>query len=154
MELVIGLLTLVLVLTSLLLILLILIQLPKKEAGAGLAFGGGASDALFGAGSGTVLTRVTKYGAAVFLGLSLFLSVMRTHNAKAARSGILSEIERRAKAAAVTTPPTTTPTTIMLPALPPLSTGAAPALPVPAATNLPVNRATNAARPTPEAPGK
>ena len=37
----IGLLTVVMVLDCLLLIFLVLIQLPKKEAGAGLAFGGG-----------------------------------------------------------------------------------------------------------------
>ena len=43
-----------------------LIQLPKKDAGAGLAFGGGATDALFGAGSGNVLTKITKYAATVF----------------------------------------------------------------------------------------
>ena len=49
-------LTVVLVLDCAALILLVLIQLPKKDAGAGLAFGGGATDALFGAGSGNVLT--------------------------------------------------------------------------------------------------
>ena len=37
-----GLFTVVLVLDCLLLIFLVLIQLPKKEAGAGLAFGGAA----------------------------------------------------------------------------------------------------------------
>src|SRR6185503_11222212 len=59
------------------LILLILIQLPKKEAGAGLAFGGTATDALFGAGSGTVLTKITKYAATVFFALALFLSILQ-----------------------------------------------------------------------------
>ena len=58
MSFLIGLLTVVLVLTCIVLILLVLIQLPKKEAGAGLAFGGAATDALFGAGSGNVLTKV------------------------------------------------------------------------------------------------
>ncbi len=57
MAFIIGLLTLVMVLDCLIVILLVLIQLPKKDAGAGLAFGGGATDALFGAGSGTVLTK-------------------------------------------------------------------------------------------------
>ena len=55
----IGLLTVVMVLDCLALIFLVLIQLPKKDAGAGLAFGGAATDALFGAGSGNVLTKVT-----------------------------------------------------------------------------------------------
>ena len=66
MGFIIGLLTLVLVLDCIVLVLLVLIQLPKKEAGAGLAFGGAASDALFGAGSGNVLTKVTKYSATIF----------------------------------------------------------------------------------------
>ena len=57
------------------LILLVLMQLPKKEAGAGLAFGGGATDALFGAGSGNVLTKITKYAAVIFFALALLLSV-------------------------------------------------------------------------------
>ncbi len=68
-----GLLTCILILLSLLLILLVLIQLPKKDAGAGLAFGGGTADALFGAGSGNALTKITKWGTGVFIVLALFL---------------------------------------------------------------------------------
>jgi preprotein translocase subunit SecG len=81
----IGLLTAVLVFDCIILVFLVLIQLPKKDAGAGLAFGGGATDALFGAGSGTVLTRITKYAAITFFVLSLLLSVMHSsyHNAGA-----------------------------------------------------------------------
>ncbi len=60
MTFVIVFLTAIMVLDALLLILLVLIQLPKKEAGAGLAFGGAATDALFGAGSGNALTKITK----------------------------------------------------------------------------------------------
>ncbi len=100
MALIIGLLTLVLTLTSLVLILLVLIQLPKKEAGAGLAFGGAASDALFGAGSGTVLSRATKYGAGLFLGLSLLLAILMNHQAKSGARGIERELQKRAAAAA------------------------------------------------------
>ena len=70
MSLLIGFLTFILVLTSVLLILLVLIQLPKKEAGAGLAFGGGAVDTLIGAGSGNALTKLTKYSAAILYGRS------------------------------------------------------------------------------------
>src|SRR5271157_1177944 len=69
MGFIIGLLTLIMVLDCLLLVLLVLIQLPKKEAGAGLAFGGGYSDALFGAGSGNVMTKITKYAAGIFFAL-------------------------------------------------------------------------------------
>ena len=58
MNFIIALLTGILLIDCLLLILLVLIQLPKKEAGMGLAFGSGATDALFGAGSGNALTHV------------------------------------------------------------------------------------------------
>jgi protein translocase SecG subunit len=76
MGFIIGVLTVVLALDSLFLILLILIQLPKKEAGIGTAFGGAATDALFGAGKGNALTNLTKYCAIIFLGLSLFLAIV------------------------------------------------------------------------------
>jgi preprotein translocase subunit SecG len=177
MDLIIGLLTFVLVLNSLFLILLILIQLPKKEAGLGLAFGAAATDALFGAGSGTVLTRLTKYGTGIFLGLSLFLAILQNHRAK---SGVIPAFS---KASAPAVPATVTPTNVVSPVAltPPSSaqpslqpaTGTnlmAPALQLPAltgavstlkaaATNLPAALTTNVAgtnKPalTPEAPGK
>src|SRR5438552_6465493 len=95
---VISFLTVILVIDCLFLILLVLIQLPKKEAGAGIAFGGGATDALFGAGSGNALTKITKYSAGAFLGLSLLLSVMRAHHA--GDSGLKLEEQLRKKAGA------------------------------------------------------
>lgn len=76
----IAILTLLLVLDCVVLVFLVLIQLPKKEAGAGLAFGGAASDALFGAGSGNVLTKITKYVAGFFFGLAIVLSVIQTRH--------------------------------------------------------------------------
>ena len=82
MALLIGFLTFVLVMNCLFLMLLVLIQLPKKEAGAGIAFGGGATDALFGAGSGNALTNLTKYSASVFLGLALLLGFLNLHAAR------------------------------------------------------------------------
>ena len=69
-------LTIILFLISLFLILLVLVQLPKKEAGLGTAFGGGTTDALFGAGAGNVLTQLTKYCTILFLVLCLVLSYM------------------------------------------------------------------------------
>src|SRR5690349_8348220 len=72
-----------------LLVLLVLIQLPKKEAGAGLAFGGGATDALFGAGSGNVLTKITKYAAGIFFGLALFIGILQK-----SRTGGTSDFEK------------------------------------------------------------
>jgi preprotein translocase subunit SecG len=77
MVFIIGLFTVVMVLDCLILVFLVLIQLPKKDAGAGLAFGAGATDALFGAGSGTVLTKITKYAATIFFILAIVLSVMQ-----------------------------------------------------------------------------
>lgn len=143
----IGLLTVILVLDCFFLILLVLIQLPKKEAGAGIAFGGGATDALFGPGSGTALTKITKYCAALFLGLSLVLSVMRAHVAGESGRRFQEELLKKEKA---TTPalvpgpgPTNTaPSTGALPSLlsapdtnasaPAKPTNAAPANPPPA----------------------
>jgi len=83
MAIVIWLLTAILVLDCLLLMLLVLIQLPKKEAGLGQAFGAGATDALFGAGSGNVLTKVTKYTTGVFFVLTLLISMLQGHEARA-----------------------------------------------------------------------
>jgi preprotein translocase subunit SecG len=79
MGFIIGLLIAVMLLDCLALIFLVLIQLPKKEAGAGLAFGAGATDALFGAGSGTVLTKITRWAATTFFILCVLLAVMMSH---------------------------------------------------------------------------
>src|SRR5882762_5033610 len=76
---IIGFLTVVLVLDSLILVLLVLVQLPKKEAGIGQAFGGSTTDALFGAGSGNALTKMTKYAAGIFFALTLLLSMLHGH---------------------------------------------------------------------------
>lgn len=84
----IGVLYVILVIACLFLGLLILVQLPKKDAGAGMAFGGGAGEALFGAGSGNALTKLTKYTAATFIILSLFLSVIVSSNAEKRSSSI------------------------------------------------------------------
>lgn len=97
-----GLLTAVLVLDSLFLILLILVQLPKKEAGVGQAFGGGATDALFGAGSGNALTKMTKYAAGIFLSLCLVLYIMGGA-ARKAGSNVREEL-KKAGAASVLPP--------------------------------------------------
>lgn len=101
MDLFIAFLSLVLVLDAVFLMLLILIQLPKKEAGAGLAFGAGATDALFGAGKGTVLTNATKYCAGAFLFLCLVLAILYNHRAKQPGRVLMRELENKAKAAAV-----------------------------------------------------
>ncbi len=95
---IIGLLTLVLVLDCLFLTLLIMVQLPKKEAGLGQAFGGAATDALFGAGSGNALTKMTKYATAIFLVLTLLISILNTHS-KGNPSKLQENLQKIAKQA-------------------------------------------------------
>ncbi|MEI7730935.1 MAG: preprotein translocase subunit SecG [Verrucomicrobiota bacterium] len=80
MSLFITLLTGVLVIDCIILTLLILMQLPKKEAGLGQAFGSGATDALFGAGSGNVLTHATTWAAGIFFALALLLTILGAHS--------------------------------------------------------------------------
>lgn len=112
MTLFIGLLTAVLVLDCLLLILLILVQLPKKEAGAGLAFGGGAADALFGAGAGNPLTKITKYAAVTFFGLLIVISLLQKSARSSQSDSFRSLVEQENKQIApapVPTPNSATP---------------------------------------------
>jgi preprotein translocase subunit SecG len=133
-------LTAVLIVDCLVLGLLILIQLPKKEAGVGVAFGGGATDALFGAGSGNALTKLTKYTATAFFVLVIVLSIM-----KVKEQGVSLSETRRAYEKLRSSAPTGMPVT-PAPAAP--STNAAetatPAPPTPPATML-FNTASNAA---------
>jgi preprotein translocase subunit SecG len=121
MSIVIWLLTFLLVLDCLILMLLVLIQLPKKEAGLGQAFGGGATDALFGAGSGTALTKLTKYTAGIFFALTLLISMLHGHQARAKandpRGGLSAEekmppMPAAAAAAKPGTPPSGTPLSV------------------------------------------
>jgi protein translocase SecG subunit len=137
MTLFIGLLTAVLVLDCLLLILLVLVQLPKKEAGAGLAFGGGAADALFGAGAGNPLTKITKYAAGTFFGLLIVIAILSKSANTARIDDIRTRVEQENKAPA--TPPPA--------AASAAPTAEAPALKLLTSTNVsaPVVDSTNAA---------
>jgi len=101
MQLAITLLSLVLVLCCLFLGLLILIQLPKKEAGLGQAFGGAATEALFGAGSGNTLTKLTKYSAGIFVVLCVLLAWMTSYLARSQNQGVLKALSAQP---AATTP--------------------------------------------------
>jgi preprotein translocase subunit SecG len=150
MGFVIGLLTVFMVLNCLLLVLLVLIQLPKKEAGAGLAFGGGATDALFGAGSGTVLTKVTKYSATVFFILALVLAIMERAYHNRSSSEFLQNLAKPGPAGLIAPPPKSA-----------ASPAAAPAgtnfhlLTAPASNPAPTHSSTSGAAPAKaEAPGK
>jgi preprotein translocase subunit SecG len=107
------LLTVVMFLNCVLLVFLVLLQLPKKEAGAGMAFGGAATDALFGAGSGNVLTKITKYAAGIFFGLAIILAIMASHKPQ---SGVASLAQKMMQGTAapltpLAAPPSTPPAT-------------------------------------------
>src|ERR1044071_9838944 len=91
---VIGFFTVVLVVDCLLLILLVLVQFPKKEAGIGQAFGGSATDALFGAGSGNALTKMTKYATGIFFVLTLTIYIMYNHQARARSSSFANRVQQ------------------------------------------------------------
>ena len=147
MGLLIGFLTFILVVNCLLLMLLILIQLPKKDAGAGAAFGGGATDALFGAGSGNVLTKLTKYSSGVFLGLALLLSVLIVRDNHSRGGGVQKALQQKASATATTPIPMTQP--VAAPA-PPTNKLQLESLPVPVPANAPGTPAPAPPQPTPE----
>jgi preprotein translocase subunit SecG len=142
----IGLFTVVMVLDCAVLIFLVLIQLPKKEAGAGLAFGGSATDALFGAGTGNVLTKVTKYAATTFFALAVVLSLMqRTYHTRTT-SAFEQKLQQSSPAPLIPPPPAQAPSTPPAsPQTPPAKPAAVPAtntlsvVPPPAEdTNLPI----------------
>ena len=136
MSFLIGLLSFVLFLVCLFLGLLVLIQLPKKEAGMGQAFGGAATDALFGAGSGNALTQMTKYAAGAFLILCLVISILGKQAGKAKTERVRQQLAQTA--------PTSTPAPTMGSAVIP-STALSPA--VSTATNAIKKALTNAVAP-------
>jgi preprotein translocase subunit SecG len=111
MAFIIVLLTLAMVLNSVILIFLVLIQLPKKEAGGVLAFGASGADALFGAGSGNMLTKITKYAATAFFVLAIVLSLLQSgyHNRRS--STFEKNIGKTTQTAPAAVPPAVTPTT-------------------------------------------
>jgi len=105
MFLVTGLLTVLLVLDCAFLILLVLVQLPKKDAGAGLAFGGAATDALFGAGSGNALTKITKYATIAFFVLLMLISLIQSQSRSGGSSSFEKAIEQQNKQVPGALPP-------------------------------------------------
>jgi preprotein translocase subunit SecG len=133
-----GLLTVLIVINSLLLILLVLIQLPKKDAGAGLAFGGGAADALFGAGSGNTLTRITKYAIIAFFLLVITLGYVYEHLHRPDVKAFENAMQQQPQSTA--TPPTTPAST---PAPMAASNATSTAAPMPAPVSAPAAAGTN-----------
>jgi protein translocase SecG subunit len=105
-----GVLTFLLVVNCLLLIFLILMQLPKKDAGAGMAFGGAAADALFGAGSGNFLTQATRYATIVLFVLALGLGYLEDHlHAQSNGSEFEKAVQQKQAETPVATPPPVVP---------------------------------------------
>src|SRR5271169_3804667 len=135
----IGILTFFLVVNCAVLVLLVLIQLPKKDAGAGLAFGGGAADALFGAGSGNALTKITKYSTVVFFVLALAIGILQD----SAHQGNASAFEKQLQQIQTQTP-------VVAP--PPAATQPAPVTPKNNLLSVPLVPDTNA--PAAPAPAK
>ena len=131
-----GILTVLLVINCILLILLVLVQLPKKDAGAGMAFGGGAADALFGAGSGNVLTKITKWATGVFFAMALVLGILdesANHSGTSAEK-LIEQNQTRLPQSAMppdTLPPSTTTTNSTSSSLPAIPAGVPPAAPHP-----------------------
>jgi preprotein translocase subunit SecG len=104
------LLSVVMVIDCTILVFLVLMQLPKKEAGAGLAFGGAATDALFGAGSGNFLTKATKYAAGLFFALAIVLSVIQSWRAHQPGSAFLESVKQHQQdQQSIAAPPAATP---------------------------------------------
>ena len=128
-SLIIGIITTVLIASCFILGFLVLIQLPKKEAGLGQAFGSGTTDALFGAGSGNVLTQATKYAAGSFMVCALILSWLVAHQAHEGKDEFQRALQKKAQ-------------TAVAPALPGKLPGMAPAVPATATTVPAAPRAT------------
>ena len=106
----------ILVLVCIFLVLIILMQKSKQEAGLGAAFGGAATEQLFGAGTTSVLTKATIWGTAIFFVITLILAIYYSH--EHSRAGVT----RRLLGAA--------------------STNEVPSIAAPPATNAPLEEAT------------
>lgn len=92
MSFIIGLLLFVLFLNAIFLILLILVQLPKKETGVGMAFGGGAGEALFQGGAASALSKMTTRATIAFLCVTVVVSVLVSANSSSRSSGKISKL--------------------------------------------------------------
>jgi preprotein translocase subunit SecG len=130
------LLNVVYVLAAVAMIVLILLQ-RGAGASAGSGFGAGASGTVFGArGSANFLSTATKWLAALFFGLSLFMAWQTSHQAQkpqAADLGVMSDIPAApAENAALPAAPAVSPTR---PSPMPVIAPAAPASKPPAEQN-------------------
>lgn len=142
MSFIIGILIFLLIVNCGVLALLILVQLPKKDAGAGLAFGGGTADALFGAGSGNALTKITKWATGAFILLAILLGVLQTHMGRGNQSEFEQGVEQRQQMQAPAAPQMAPQPTTTQPGTAPSSTKA-PGMQLYSATNAAPAASTN-----------
>jgi preprotein translocase subunit SecG len=105
MGFVIGLMLTVQVLACVFLIFIVLMQPSKADGGLGASFGSGATDTLFGARTGNVLTRATIWTATILFVNSLVLGLLFSRQS----SAVLKAAPPAAPAAAqkAATPPAT-----------------------------------------------
>ena len=129
--------TFLLVINCAVLMLLILVQLPKKDAGAGLAFGGGAADALFGAGSGNALTKITKWATVAFIALSIILGTMEVKMNTGSQSAFEQGVEQQQQMQASPKMQAPAPAPASPSATPAAAPSPAPTVPLLSATNAP-----------------
>ncbi len=80
------------VLACILLVAIVLLQSGGKGASMGVAFGGGASQTIFGpTGANTFLGRITTIIAVVFMTTSLFLGVLSANRVK---TSIMDKVDK------------------------------------------------------------
>jgi hypothetical protein len=102
-----------------------------------MAFGGAAADALFGAGSGNVLTKITKWATGIFFAMALILGLVNKTTYSSNTPAFEKAVEQQQQSQGPVgippgTPPpvapTTTTNTLSLPAIP---SNSAPSTPQP-----------------------
>lgn len=117
-------LTFVLILVSIFMVLVILMQRASANAGLGSAFGGGAAESAFGAETTNILTRLTRWSAFAFFGISLVLYVLWLERSSEARRGDEGDLPAISVPAGVD--PLELPGSLDLDALPPVEEEPAP----------------------------
>lgn len=102
-DILIVLLSLVLLLTAFGLIFLVLMQRASTDGGMGTAFGGGVTESAFGADTGNVLTRFTRYAVVLFFVLSfvLYLLYIKDHQPEVSDAALPSFVEETSNEAVV-----------------------------------------------------
>lgn len=92
----IGLMLTVQVLACLFMVLIVLMQPSKADGGLGAAFGAGATDTLFGARTGNVLTKATVWLAVILFVNSVLLGFLFSRQS----SAVLDAVKKAPPAAA------------------------------------------------------